>query len=141
MPRRTSWVNGATAAPLACAVCLATTAAYVAIDDPGDGDGGLTVCPYRTATGLWCPGCGLTRATYHLARGNVLHALSLNLLAPALLTALAVAWWTWFRMAAGRGVPLLVRGTRPPVYAALAVIVVAFTVIRNLPALDVLRGH
>ncbi|MBL9117122.1 MAG: DUF2752 domain-containing protein [Verrucomicrobiaceae bacterium] len=30
----------------------------------------LYVCPYRTATGIPCPGCGLTRGTISLFRGD-----------------------------------------------------------------------
>lgn len=116
------------------------TAAYVVVDDPGDGDGGLTACPYRAATGLWCPGCGLTRATHHLARGNVVQALSLNLFAPLFLAALVAAWWAWFRLAADRGVPAWVRRLRPAVYVSLGVGILAFTVVRNLPGLAALRG-
>ena len=31
---------------------------------------GLVLCPFRLATGLWCPGCGMTRAAGWLAHGD-----------------------------------------------------------------------
>ncbi|MGI9643968.1 MAG: DUF2752 domain-containing protein, partial [Ilumatobacteraceae bacterium] len=94
----------AAAAPLACGACLLAGAVYIAAVDPSDG-GGLTACPIRAATGQWCPGCGLTRAAHQLARGDVLQALSFNVLAPLVLTGLAIAWFTWLWVAVGRGVP------------------------------------
>jgi hypothetical protein len=39
---------------------------------------GPVVCPFRLATGLPCPGCGLTRAWVFLAHGRVGDAVSAN---------------------------------------------------------------
>ena len=44
-------------------------------------------CPLLLATGLPCPGCGLSRAVAALARGEVGAALTLHAFAPALVTA------------------------------------------------------
>jgi hypothetical protein len=35
-------------------------------------------CPFHTLTGLYCPGCGSTRAIHQLLHGDFLQALSLN---------------------------------------------------------------
>ena len=45
-------------------------------------------CPFRTALGLPCPGCGLTRATLHLLRGDWRHALAMHAFSPLVVLAL-----------------------------------------------------
>ena len=40
----------------------------------------LPVCQFHALTGLHCPGCGMTRATYELLHGHFLAALHLNAL-------------------------------------------------------------
>ena len=97
-------------------------------------------CPLHAATGLWCPGCGATRASYLLLRGDVLGALHFNALwvffAPfALYQAVAFAGEAfgvqWLRR---------IRLSRPVVVAILASMAVFF-VVRNLPieAVEVLN--
>ncbi|HEX7313913.1 MAG TPA: DUF2752 domain-containing protein [Pyrinomonadaceae bacterium] len=46
-------------------------------------------CPLKGALGIPCPGCGLTRATVSLLRGEFAAAFSLHAFAPVLLLALA----------------------------------------------------
>ncbi len=41
----------------------------------------LPSCPLHALTGIYCPGCGATRALCELARGNLQAALRLNALA------------------------------------------------------------
>lgn len=45
-------------------------------------DGGPVLCPFRLATGLPCPGCGLTRSWVALAHGDFSTALADNLFGP-----------------------------------------------------------
>ena len=120
----------ALAAPIACGCCLAAGAAYVVADDPSDG-GAFLPCPFRTLTGWWCPGCGLTRATHHLFRGDVVQALRYNLFVVVVLAALAATWLAWTLHRAGRSVGRVVR---VPVWAqATAVgVLLAFAVVRNV---------
>ena len=79
---RGTWTS--LAAPIACGCCLVAGAAYVAAENPSDG-GVFLPCPFRSLTGLWCPGCGLTRATHHLLRGDLVQALRFNLFVVAIL--------------------------------------------------------
>jgi hypothetical protein len=71
-------------------LCLALTAAAVAhlaanaVGLPG------WVCPWKAATGIPCPGCGLTRATIHLVRGDVAGALHLHPFAPVAVAGIAL---------------------------------------------------
>ena len=85
-------------------------------------------CPLKTFTGLDCPLCGATRATFALLRGDLGTALDFNalyvLLVP-LAVALAALW------IARRRTPAVLRWQRFPA-AALAV-AVAYMVVRNLP--------
>lgn len=47
-------------------------------------------CPILKATGVPCPGCGLTHATMQLFRGNVVASLQTHAFVPVLLIAMAV---------------------------------------------------
>jgi hypothetical protein len=127
----------ALAAPIACGCCLLAGAAYVTMADPGEG-GLFLPCPFRTLTGWWCPGCGLTRATHHLFRGDLVQALRFNIFVVLVLGGLAGAWLAWTLRLAGK--PL--RQVRVPgfVYAACATVLVGFAIVRNLPGVPGLRG-
>jgi hypothetical protein len=80
------------------------------------------ICPLHRMTGLWCPGCGATRAFHQLLHGNVVAALRFNSLA---IVMLPLAGY------------LMVRGdasTMKPAWIwALLLVVVAFGVLRNIP--------
>jgi hypothetical protein len=54
-----------------------------------------TVCLIRRFTGLPCPGCGMTRAFAHLAKGEWAAAASDHLLAFAIAAELGIAWLLW----------------------------------------------
>ncbi len=89
-------------------------------------------CPLHAATGLWCPGCGATRASYLLMKGDVGGALHFNamwvLLAPfAAYQAIAFAGEA-FGVRWLRRIPL----TRS-IGAGLVALMVAFFIVRNLP--------
>ncbi|HBL28601.1 MAG TPA: hypothetical protein DD490_17335 [Acidobacteria bacterium] len=67
-----------------------------------------SVCLMRRLSGLPCPGCGMTRAFAHLAKGEWAAAASDHLLAYVLAAELAVVWVLW-GVALARG-----REPRPP---------------------------
>lgn len=89
----------------------------------------VPLCPLHAMTGLWCPICGATRATYALLHGDLLTALhdnALYVLVLALLLVLAVA-----RLRLGAGASsgrLLPR----PAFWALVGLGLIFGVVRNL---------
>ncbi len=126
------------AAPAMCGCLLAGAATYLAAVDPAAPGTHLPACPLYELTGLWCPGCGLTRATHAVLRGNLGAAFGYNLFFPAFLGAIVVGWLVWMRAALGR--PALRWVTRIPVWSgvALAVALVAFGVLRNLNGFGVL---
>jgi len=118
---------------VACGCALAGAALLVAVNDPSSPGSLFPGCGFRATTGLWCPGCGLTRATHHLLTGDVAAAFSSNLFTPFALLAIVAAWFTWTASTFGRTVrnPFM----RIPVWgsALLVVLVVAYGVVRNLP--------
>lgn len=46
--------------------------------DPNRAGNPLPPCPFHWLTGLYCPGCGATRALHALLHGNLQKALSMN---------------------------------------------------------------
>ena len=79
-------------------------------------------CPFHRATGLYCPGCGSTRALHNLLHGDLSGALSKN---PLMVVAIPFVVLLYMRPAWGRGkmVPWIV----------LAVLV-GYAVLRNVSA-------
>ena len=63
--------------------------------DPHE-SGSYGFCPFLAVTGHPCPGCGGLRAVNELTHGNIVDALSSNLLAVGLLALLTVVWAAWF---------------------------------------------
>jgi hypothetical protein len=94
-------------------------------------------CPFYALTGLYCPGCGGLRAVNDLTNGDLVGAASSNLVLVALIPVVVVLWmrWTgraWRSTPAGAGRERI--GVRVGVWViALAVLLVAFTVLRNVP--------
>jgi hypothetical protein len=83
---------------------------------PSDGPS-FTICPLRLFTGIPCPGCGMTRAFAHLAKGEWSAALHDHPLAPLLAAELTLLWAAWGAAAARLvRLPALVK----PEVAALA---------------------
>lgn len=71
-------VEGQTALSAIALACLC--AAFVF--SPATVESGPTICPFRLATGLPCPGCGLTRSWVALAHGRVSDSFGANLFGP-----------------------------------------------------------
>lgn len=121
------------AMPAAVGVAAASLVGAVARIDPATRASWSPGCPFRTLTGLDCPGCGATRAVYALTQGDLGVALDHNLFAVALLPVLAVVWVLWLlrRIRIGPSA----RAPVPPAAFSLgvAVAITAFWIARNLP--------
>jgi hypothetical protein len=122
----------APAAPaLAVAAAAAAAVSYVALVDPNE-PGHYPLCPFRSLTGYYCPGCGSLRMVHAAAHGHLGEAFGRNPLAFAMLPVLGYAWVRWAVAAA--------RGRRPRfdlfrswlVWAFIALVLV-FWLVRNLP--------
>lgn len=123
-------------APLAAGGAIAAAGVYVGTVTPGDGR--TIPCPFHAVSGLWCPGCGMTRGVHRLLRGDLPGALSFNLFVPLVVVAVAIAWWSWF---AGRAWARPVRWpARVPLagWIGLCAVFVLFGVLRNLSPFAVL---
>jgi hypothetical protein len=59
------------------------------------------ICPLRRFAGLPCPGCGMTRAFAHLAKGEWSAAVRDHPLAPLLAAEIGAAWLAWGLVDAG----------------------------------------
>ncbi|MEV5105705.1 DUF2752 domain-containing protein [Streptomyces massasporeus] len=96
--------------------------------------GRFPVCPFRTATGFDCPGCGSLRALHELTHGHLTAAADYNLL---LVVFLPCAAAVWVRTVTGRARPRIL-----PKWAAWATVIVliVWAVIRNLPVLGGVLG-
>jgi len=61
---------------------------------------GVSFCPFKVATGLPCPGCGMTRAAIALLHGDpatslFFHPLAVPLVAAAVVIGLVDGWYWW----------------------------------------------
>lgn len=83
-----------------------------------------TVCLLRRLSGFPCPGCGMTRAFAHIAKGEWVAAASDHLLAFVVLAELGLAWLVWgAALARRRPVRVPWRLVEPVALAHLAVLV------------------
>ncbi len=110
------------------AAVFAAMIAAVSLGKPGHSSL-LPPCPLHAFTGLFCPGCGTTRALYLLVHGHPVQAMGENALSMLLLpfvlyelgAALTLGW------------PRLSSQLRPWVLWSLLAVVILFGVLRNLP--------
>ncbi|GHH94814.1 DUF2752 domain-containing protein [Streptomyces capillispiralis] len=118
------------AVPAGVLAAVAGAFAYVGTVDPNE-PGHYPVCPLLRLTGLYCPGCGGLRSAHAVVHGDLLAALQAN--APAVLgyAAFAVLWTVWV-VHAVRGRPLRI-DPHPALLWSLGVLLLVFTVVRNLP--------
>ncbi|MEX1217828.1 MAG: DUF2752 domain-containing protein [Acidimicrobiales bacterium] len=118
--------NVVIAGGLAISACIG-----VAVFDPNETQI-FPACAFKATTGLDCPGCGMTRALHSLVHGDVLKAISHNLLLVILLSS-AIVWFGWNVIARKVGKRELRFKFRRPAWIAIGIGVTAFWVLRNLP--------
>jgi hypothetical protein len=98
---------------------------YVGLADPHRPGFLFPGCPFKALTGLNCPGCGGLRMTHDLLHGDLSAAVVDNAFVlvglPLLMIWLVVRWRLGKRLMPA------------PAIATVAVAVVAWTVVRNLP--------
>jgi hypothetical protein len=113
------------------AVAVLGSGAVLFFFDPTQ-HGFYPICLFHSLTGWNCPGCGGTRAAYQLLHGHLLRALQDNALLVLTLAGLAVGSVRWAvqKMRKQPGTLKVPAKT----WWAFLVIVIGFTVLRNLPA-------
>jgi len=94
------------------------------------------VCLFHELTGLNCPGCGGTRSAYQLLHGHLMAALRDNALFVLTLAGLGLRG-AWFAICRLRSRPASL-AVAPKALWAYAIVAIAFTVLRNLPAFQFL---
>jgi hypothetical protein len=128
----TSWVRRAT--PVACGCVMVGAAALVALNDPSAPGSRFPACQFRALTGLWCPGCGLTRGFHELFTGHPFAALGFNLFVPMVLVGVLAAYWSWARRCWGRAPLRRPAWTIPFLTWVLPAMLIVYGVLRNIPA-------
>ena len=121
-------------AALLLAVAITAAGVYVLAAYPPTPTSWYPGCQFHTLTGLHCPGCGTTRALHALLNGRFVQSLAYNPLIYFVLP--VVGWW------AARSLWAWWQVMPPPepgrsatrVGVALTVVMLAFWVLRNLPA-------
>lgn len=97
-------------------------------------------CPVHELTGLWCPGCGSTRAVHELAHMDVVGSLACHPLVLPIVALLGWLWSSWvMRRRHGDARPAWARApTELPSWllVGLAVAFVALAVVRNIPGFE-----
>jgi len=92
----------------------------------------LPPCLFHRLTGLYCPGCGSTRAIHHLLHGQWQEALRLNALV-TILGPLLVGGLAWERLSRRSVRPWSFNQLSPTLVWALVGVVLLFGIVRNIP--------
>jgi hypothetical protein len=124
---------GRRSAPIAAGGALVAGALFVSTHNPASAGSPFPACAFHQATGLWCPGCGLTRGVYQLLHGHVGAALGYNIFTPLAVAAIVIVWVGWLRVSWG-GSPIRVSPrTGRWLAVTTAVLLLVYGVLRNVP--------
>ena len=93
--------------PVLTGALVACGCAYIGLNNP-ETKQVFPVCGFYALTGMYCPGCGMTRALHSLLGGNILRAARFNLLLVLAIPVLmyAYVWWTTWAFS-GKELPKL----------------------------------
>lgn len=116
---------------VAAAACAGAAATLLFRFDPAR-FGFYPRCPLYVLTGYYCAGCGALRATHQLLHGHLLRALDYNAFFVLILPLLAYAGLSRALELAGRR-PLPAPRVPGSAVWALLVVIMLFSVLRNLP--------
>ena len=114
------------------AISIAAVGAFVVLRhvDPNQPGSVLPPCPIHALTGLFCPGCGATRALHALAHFDLAGAMAMNPLLVLCLPPLAVLTAYGAGLLPAVLLPLARQLCRP---LAWGIVLGAYAVARNLP--------
>lgn len=111
---------------------LAVGAVIVYVRDPAAGEG-IIPCLFNRWTGLYCTGCGATRALHALLHGHLLQALDYNLFMIMTLPLVGYALLAyWLKRLLNRPVLPMLKDYRW-LMIVLVIFAVVFLILRNLP--------
>jgi hypothetical protein len=90
-------------------------------------------CLFHSLTGLYCPGCGMTRALFQLIHGHFIAAIHYNIFIVITTPLLA---YVYFSMVAYALTGRRPRGSKahPVLIAVFMALVITFWILRNIPA-------
>jgi hypothetical protein len=119
---------------LAVGACgVAAGAAVLALHAPSESSF-YPRCPFHEATGLHCPGCGLTRAMHSLLNGQIQQAFAYNgvglVFFPILAFSILGSLWAW---ASDERLGDTTTESRPWLTWILGAFLVLYGIARNLP--------
>jgi hypothetical protein len=125
--------SSATERSLAVAgLAAAGTALFVVRNINPASSGWFPQCPFHAMTGLNCPGCGATRGMHALLNGDLLTALHYNVLL-VLFVPMIIYFLVNLLSIAVRGRSLGFSDLSPRAVWTLAIVLLTFGVLRNLP--------
>jgi hypothetical protein len=115
------------------ALSLPVIAALVYIYEKQGGSG--MKCLFHSYTGLYCPGCGSGRAVHALFEGRIVEAVRYNILLPILGTpSLCILFHEYVRIVFP-GLGLRPAAVSQKTAVAVTAVIIAFWILRNIPAL------
>lgn len=121
-------------APLLTAGAVGVATIALHLRDPHT-SGSWGYCPFYAMTGMYCPGCGGLRAVNDLTNLDLVGAASSNLLFVASIPLILLFWLRWARRSwKGGEVAAPAPAGTVALVTVVAVLMVVFTVLRNLPA-------